>query len=197
MLTRKNYLALLEGRLTPRRLHHSLCVEEAAARLAALHGVNPAQAALAGLLHDICRDAPTHWQREYLRRHGIRLDAAWLAHPQIWHGPCGSLFLRRELGLKDRGVLRAIYYHTVCRRGMSPLEKVLCLADATGADRTYGGVERLRGLARQDLDTALLHCLKGSVARVAAAGRPLVRETWEAYNEYALQTSEQKNGETI
>lgn len=186
-LTRRQYKTILERRLTPKRLRHSLCVEEAACRLAALHGVDWRRAGLAGLLHDICRDDCTRWQWEYLGQSGILLGRDWAAHPQIWHGPCGSVFLRRQLGLRDSEILRAVYYHTTCRAGMSPLEKVLCLADATSADRGFAGVEELRELARQDLDAALLRCLGDSIARVAKSGRPLVRETWLAYNEYATR----------
>lgn len=184
--TRLEFKRILEQKLSPQRLRHSLLVERTAVRLAAMHDVDWYRAGLAGLVHDICKEDSLEWQYSYLRRHGIRLDKEWLSNPQLWHTLSGSLYLRQELGLRDRQILSAVRWHTTGRSGMSPLEKVICLADAVSEDREFEGVEVLRQVALEDLDQAMSLYLAGTVKRVAEKGKPLVRQSWEAYNEYAL-----------
>lgn len=183
--TRRFYLDALSRRLDPARVHHSLAVEKQAIKLAAHHGLDWYRAGLAGLVHDICRCDDTDWMLAYMNRHGVRLDRDWMENPQIWHGPCGSLFLRQMFGLRDKEILWAVKYHTSFRAGMTPLEKVICIADATSEDRTFEGADKLRGLALESLDEAAWVCLGDALARVAKNGWPLVNETYEAYNELA------------
>ncbi len=184
---RDRLLRLLGRLVTPARLAHSLAAERAARALAGTCGCDSERAALAGLLHDICRDASPRWQLQYLRRGGIQPDEAWLCHPPIWHGPCAALYLARELGIRDGDILNAVRWHTTGRAGMSGLERAVYLADATGDDRGYRGAETLRALAAADPDAAMLQSLARTLKKVARSRLPLVRETRMAYNEYSLK----------
>ncbi len=195
-MTRDQQLRLLERLVTPARLAHSLATERAAWALASACGCDRERAALAGLLHDICRDASPHWQRQYMRRGGVLLDTAWLRHPILWHGPCAALYLKRELGIRDTGVLNAVRWHTTGRAGMSGLERAVFLADATGGDRAYNGVDELRALAAADPDAAMLQSLAHTLKKVARSRLPLVSETLMAYNEYSLKLAK-RNGANL
>ena len=53
-------------------------------------------------------------------------------------------------------VFEAIFWHTTAKANMTTLEKILYLADYIEPNRTFDGVERMRALAYQDLDKALL-----------------------------------------
>ena len=75
---------------------------------------------------------------------------------------------------------------------MSRLEKIVYLADLISAERTYKDVGRMRKIAYQDLDKAMLEALKFSITDVVAKGSLLPIHTIEAYNQYTL---EQKNKE--
>ena len=53
----EKYKTLLTERLAPKRYHHSLCVADEAKRLAEKYGADGEKAYLAGLLHDITKNA--------------------------------------------------------------------------------------------------------------------------------------------
>jgi len=185
MLQLNRYRQVLKDKLTPERYQHSLCVRNRAARLAACHQVDWYRAALAGLLHDICHCEPKEAQLKYLKAHGILLDNVLETNPPLWHAMCGSIYLREALQIRDRQVLAAVRYHTTGRAGMSPVEQVVCLADATSSDREYPGARELGELADRSLDEAMFAYLRHTVAEQVGKGQPVVRDAWEAYNYYS------------
>ena len=68
------YKDILKSRLTPKRYHHSLCVAEEAVRLANKYGGDKEKAYLAGLLHDITKNAPPDEHLNIFKRFGIMLN---------------------------------------------------------------------------------------------------------------------------
>ena len=64
---------------------------------------------------------------------------------------------------------------------MSKLEKILYLADGIEPGRDYPGVERLRRLAREDLDKALLFSLEQTIRYVKGRRIKLDKDTLEAH----------------
>ena len=154
------YEAVLKERLTPKRFAHSLNVMERAVELANIHGADPQKAELAGLIHDIGKNTPIKILLQTLEKSDILLSSVDLASPPIWHAPCGFLYARDALGIRDEDVLNAIRYHTTGRAGMSKLEKVVYLADLTSADRDFSDVKKVRKLSEQDLDEAIFYSLQ-------------------------------------
>ena len=167
------YEAILKDRLTPKRFTHSLNVMERAVELANIHGADPRKAELAGLIHDIEKNTPLKILLQTLEKSDILLSSADLASPPIWHAPCGFLYARDALGIRDEDVLNAIRYHTTGRAGMSKLEKVVYLADLTSADRDFSDVKKVRKLSEQDLDGALFYSLQFILGDLTAKGLPL------------------------
>jgi len=184
-IPRGKILKLLDSRLNKDRLAHSLAVEKEAARLAAHHGEDWHKAALTGLLHDLCRCDHPSWQLEYMRESSFALSKEWLANPQLWHGSCAAVFIRRELGIRDREILKAVWFHTTGRPGMSNFEKIIFLADKIEPTRNYDGAPDLRTAAYRSLDEALLLVLRQNLAHLCKNGLPLVKEAYQAYNELA------------
>lgn len=183
----KYYTEVLASRLSPRRLRHSQGVAAYAERLAAKYGVAQDKAKLAGLMHDYARDLP---EQELLARGG---EAGLISHevekkfPVLLHAPVGAWLLRTELGLEDEEILQAISRHTVGAPAMSPLDKIIYLADALEPGRQYPGVEELRRLAEEDLDQGLLKVLEGSILYVLKKRQPLHPATVEARNYLLLK----------
>jgi predicted HD superfamily hydrolase involved in NAD metabolism len=186
----EEYLPILTSMLGEKRLHHSLCVRDRAAELAKIHSADESKATLAGLLHDIYHDRPKVEQLQTLERHGILLDTQVRAHPVLWHAPCAAVYLEEELGIRDEEVLSAVRYHTTGRQGMTLLEKIVFLADATSSERDYPGVEENRSLANRDLNASMLAFLQFELARLVEHGQPIVRDAWEAYNDFSLMATQ-------
>ena len=63
-------------------------------------------------------------------------------------------------------MFNAVYYHTAGRPGMSKLEKIVYLADKIEPGKNYEGIESERKLAYQDLDQAVILCLKTKIAKL-------------------------------
>jgi predicted HD superfamily hydrolase involved in NAD metabolism len=149
-------LDIARSALSAQRLRHSLGVAEVAARLARQHGADPERAQVAGLLHDYARDLGGARLLGLAAAEGLLTEQVeeWL--PDLLHGPVGAWLLRAERGVRDEAVLSAIAKHTLADPVMSPLDKIVYLADMIEPGREYPGREEIAVMASCDLDAALL-----------------------------------------
>lgn len=171
---------MLKKSLSEYRLKHTLSVAETAVWLAKRFGVDPAQAHLAGMLHDCAKgmDAPTLLQ--LIRTGGISADELELSMPALLHAPAGAALAKSQYHVSDQSVLSAIRWHTTGRRNMTPLEKVVYLADMIEPGRAmYPGLEKLRECARENLDEAVHMAAAQSASYVASRGKKLHPRTME------------------
>jgi predicted HD superfamily hydrolase involved in NAD metabolism len=159
-------------RLSAKRYGHTLRVAEAAEDLARAHGLDPARARMAALLHDAARETPSEEFLGLAEDLGLSVGGPERESPKLLHGPVAAELARRELGVKDGEVLDAIREHTTGRPGMGPLSLVLYVADKIEPARDYPSVENLRRLARHDLRAAAAESLRRSIAHNEERGRP-------------------------
>ena len=183
------YEAMIQGLMGEKRYRHSLAVSKQAKSLAKRHGADPEKAALAGLLHDVCKEFPPEKQLEIIEKHGIVLSSDFfcqgkLLFPVVLHQISGPCFLEDQWGITDREVLEAIRWHTTGKPEMSLLEQILYVADVTSQDRTYGDVEDYRALAKKDLEETVLRVLRFTVGDLAKRRMPICPDTIAAYNYY-------------
>ena len=143
-------------RLSSKRFEHSKQVAKTAAELALKWGCDPDQAYLAGLLHDVAREMPLAMQVELLKYEGIDLLPEEEKTSALLHASVSAIVTREDFGIDNPEILEAIVQHTIGGTNMSPLGCILYLADAIEPGRDYRGVEKIRKLAYQDLDQALL-----------------------------------------
>lgn len=183
------YEAMIQGLMGEKRYRHSLAVSKQAKSLAKRHGADPEKAALAGLLHDVCKEFPPEKQLEIIEKHGIVLSSDFFCEgkplfPVVLHQISGPCFLEDQWGITDREVLEAIRWHTTGKPEMSLLEQILYVADVTSQDRTYGDVEDYRALAKKDLEETVLRVLRFTVGDLAKRRMPICPDTIAAYNYY-------------
>lgn len=179
---REEYTQLLRERLSEYRFIHSVNVAAEAVELARLYGGDEEKAELAGLLHDIMKEAPAQEQLEYVKQL-VLPDAVMLASKKVWHAYAGAQYCKNELGICDEEVLNAIRYHTSARAGMSLLEKIIYVADYTGAERDYDDVEIMRSLSRRSLDEAMGYALAYTIRSLVQKRAPIHPDTLNAYND--------------
>lgn len=179
---REEYTALLKSRLSEYRYTHSINVAIEAVELAKLYGADEEKAELAGLLHDIMKEAPKEEQLRYVKMFA-EPDAVMLASKKVWHSHAGAEYCKRELGIEDEDVLNAIRYHTSARVGMSLLEKIVYIADYTGAERDYDDVDVMRELSRRSLEDAMGYALAYTIKTLAKKRAPIHPDTLNAYND--------------
>lgn len=186
---KKDIKRYLKKNLDHDRYVHTLNVRRTARKLAKRHiRFNSAgerrrflrKVSLAALLHDADkgRDPAELWAR--LRRDPKVDHRRIRAFQEIWHAFAAALTARRAFGLADRDLLNALRYHTTGRAGMSPLEKIIYLADYIEPGRRFPGVDRIRREAAKSLDRGCLAAFEHSIAYLQKRGSRISDYTLEA-----------------
>lgn len=181
------YKKILQERLTPKRYHHSLCVADEAVRLAKKYGGDTEKAYLAGLLHDITKNASEEEHLHIFREFDIMLNDIEKNAEKLWHAISGAAYIEHILGINDTEIITAVRYHTTARKNMTQLEKILYLADFTSADRDYDDVDIMRQKLEVSMQAALQYALSYTINDLVSRDKPLHLDTVEAYNENALK----------
>ena len=91
--------------------------------------------------------------------------AARVVHPQPFH-----ILLLPSFGIDDADVINAIGCHVFGRMNMTKLDKILYVADKAEFTRTYEGVDKLRDMAKKDLNGAVLMTMNNSIGHLLARG---------------------------
>ncbi len=188
------YLEDLKTRVSKRRFVHSINVSKTAQRLADIYGVDHNKAKLAGLMHDIAKEMSSEEHLDILKQSPELQKELENISPKLWHGPVGSVYLNQKYGIDDKDILNAIFYHTTGRKNMSLLEKIVFIADHISEERRWPDVVYLRGLAKVDLESAMLAKLSMSMKRCISAHTEINENTFEAYNEIVSKKSKKRFG---
>ena len=154
----------LKKSLGEKKYTHTIQTSQTAIKLAEIYGCDVKKAELAGLLHDCARSLDLEEQMEMLKETDFTTTLAEV--PKILHGPCGALIAKNQYEVDDIDILNAISNHTCGRPGMSLLEKIIFIADATEPGREFDGVNKLRKTAKRDLDLAVLMSLDGTRQKI-------------------------------
>ena len=173
---------ILREKLDDYRLNHSECVSECAADLALKYGADVRKARIAGLMHDVMKNAPAN-------EHLLLMDdisEVEFNNPKVWHQISGECFLRRNGIITDEEILGAVRWHTTGRAGMTLLEKIVYVADFISADRKYEDVDIVRRLAETSLEDAMLYTTRYTVRKLAAGDMLIHPATVECYNDMLL-----------
>lgn len=139
--------------LPEKRYNHVLRVVDMAKKLARVHGINSQKAEIAAYLHDVSKFFTMEemknfvWTYEHLKDYQVG---------ELLHGFAGAIYARNRFRIEDLDILNAIRYHTIGRKGMSDLEKLIYISDAVEEGRDYPGVEEMRQVAYESLDRAIL-----------------------------------------
>jgi len=154
---------------------HIYRVREICQQLAERHGIPQDRADLAMLAHDVARAMPP---KELIRRAsqlGIPIGPVESQVPILLHGPVGAELLRREEGLDDPAIYRAIYWHSTAHPSLDALGKAVFLADKLDPQKItrYPYLPQLHPLALERLDRALLEFLTRELVALASQGQPV------------------------
>ena len=116
-----------------RLLKHTYFVAELCRETARRLGhpdAKPEAAYLAGLAHDLFKDWRQEALRELIGKESIPIDEhSWRLGGGLLHAPAAAHYLSRRLGIRDTGILCAVYYHTTGRAGSNLLERILFCVD--------------------------------------------------------------------
>lgn len=179
--------------LEPKRYEHTLSVAYTAANLAAVHGVDVEKALTAGILHDCAKCLSHRKQIAICEKNHITLsELEKKKNSPLLHAKSGSILAQKVYGITDEDILNAICYHTTGRPQMSPLEKIIYIADYMEPGRKHTkrtGTElsdllAVRKMAFQDLDKTLCRILSDTLQYLSQKGGsvdPMTQKTYEYY----------------
>ena len=162
-----------------KRVPHVIGVEEEAAKLALRWGADPVLARRAGVLHDCTKYLELPEQLELCQTYGVELDELERQAVKLLHAKTGACIARAVFGEPD-AVYQAIFWHTTAKADMTTLEKILYVADYMEPNRDFEGVERLRKLAYEDLDKALLQGVEMTIREMEEKKRVIHPKTIQA-----------------
>ena len=174
--------AILQKRLNEKRYYHSLCVADEAKRLAEKYGGDQDKAYLAGLLHDITKNAPDEEHLQIFKEFGIILNDIEKNAKKLWHAMSGAEYVKNILGINDPEIIDAIRYHTTAKADMSLLAEILYLADFTSKDRDYEDVDVIRAYVDESLCKAFVYALQYSICDLVNNKRAVHIDTINAFN---------------
>lgn len=159
----------IEGRLQkylkPSRYAHTLGVCYTATALAMCHGSDVNKARLAGLLHDCAKSYKNEELIRYAVQHDLPISVWEKNSPHLLHAKVGAHMAQMKFGVEDEEILQAIRFHTTGKPDMSVLEKIIFIADYIEPNRKMlQGLTECRKCAFEDLDMAMYHILKNTLA---------------------------------
>ncbi|WP_449537049.1 bis(5'-nucleosyl)-tetraphosphatase (symmetrical) YqeK [Ferdinandcohnia sp. Marseille-Q9671] len=180
-MEREKALSIVKKQLTEHRYQHTIGVMETAIRLAKRYHVDEKKAEIAAIFHDYAKFRPKDEMKQIIIDQSMPQDL--LTHnTELWHAPVGAFLVKTEVGIEEEDILNAIMYHTSGREQMTLLEKVIFVADYIEPGRQFPGVEEVREVAEQDLNTALIYSLRNTIMFLAKKNQPIYPETLKTYN---------------
>lgn len=188
----------MEKELEPKRYEHTLSVTYTAANLAAVHDVDVEKALVAGMLHDCAKCLSHKKQLALCVKHRVQLsELEEEENSPLIHAKAGSILAKEVYGIKDEDILHAICYHTTGRPQMSPLEKIVYIADymepgrkhikRTASEPSADRLTQIRRMAYRDLDEALFNILGDTLTYLQEKGGKvdsMTQKTYEYYREH-------------
>jgi predicted HD superfamily hydrolase involved in NAD metabolism len=171
-------------KLDPERLKQSLRVEKVALRLGQRWRVDKKKIIVAALLHDCARRFNGQQLLKVARKLGLKIDPVRKYQPKLFHAEISAYLAKKEFGVKSKEVLRAIRFHTTGAPKMTKLEKIIYLADHIEEGRNFPGVKKMRKLAFENLDLAILESTHQMLRYLLRENLPIYPQTIETRNYY-------------
>lgn len=171
--------SFIKERLSAKKFEHSKGVARCAENLADRYKADRHSAYLAGLLHDCAKELPLE-EMTALTSH-LELDEDVKNSKNLLHGPAGAVLAKKHFDITDE-VFDACFYHTFGKEDMSLLTKIIFLADMIEEGRDFPGVEEIRVLASEDIDSAVVLAIDSTLAHLIKKGAKIYPGTVKARN---------------
>ncbi len=177
----------LKSLLDPSRFNHSLRVRAKVLHLSKFHKVNAKKAAIAALLHDCSRYMDRPQMLAFARKIGLKIDNISTLEPKLLHAPISAHIARTKFGINDGQILRAIASHTLGRKNMSMMEKIVYISDHVEEGRSHAWVKDARKLAETDIDKTIVAVSSSMIKYLIDKGLPVHPLSFEVRNHYILK----------
>ncbi|MDY0396743.1 bis(5'-nucleosyl)-tetraphosphatase (symmetrical) YqeK [Virgibacillus halophilus] len=179
----KEAKAAVKPYLTTKRYEHTLRVADTAAELSDRFHASKNKAQFAAVFHDYAKYRSVNEMKRWILQSPELPKDLLYYHPELWHGPVGSILVEREHGIKDREIQSAVRYHTTGKAHMSDLELIVFVADYIEPGRDFPGLDKIREMAEHDLVKTAWMVSSNTIAYLLKKGNPIYPDTFYAYND--------------
>lgn len=181
----------VKRKLKKKRFLHTEGVVKTSVELCKIYGIDTEKAIIAGYLHDYTKYMSKEEIDEIIIKESIQLNEVEKRNYFLLHGYTSAVLARDEFGVKDEEILDAIRYHTFGRKNMTTFDMILYVADAIEPERDYPGVDKLRELAKENLEKAYLQALDNSIKYVVDKGQMIHPGSIDSRNELLIKFMEE------
>ena len=144
----------LKKTMSEKRFQHSLLVAQEAKKLAKKYNYDEQEAYLAGLVHDVAKEFNETQIKQYKDKYAIKNENTKTIHADI-----GSIVAKERYNFTNE-MCQAIKKHTTGASEMTLLDKIILIADKIGRPNLTEEGLKLKKLAYENLDLALLKYLE-------------------------------------
>ncbi|NLY18602.1 MAG: HD domain-containing protein [Clostridiaceae bacterium] len=188
--------AKLKRELSPARFQHSLGVMAESIKLARFYNIDQKKAGIAGLLHDCAKHLNSAEVLALVEEKGLIVDDILINTPSLHHGIAAPIIASEQYGVSDGEILDAIYWHSTGRAGMTPLEKIVFVADYIEPGRKFGNLHEARKAAYEDINRCILMLAELTIMHVLKKGDFLHPDTINARNDALMNVKKGIKGLT-
>lgn len=159
--------------------------------LALHHGVDEDLVDLGIACHDLARALNPDALLEQASHYDLKTNSVERHEPLLLHGAVAAAWLEHEDGITDSCVLSAVRWHTTGKRGMDAIEKAVFLADKLDPQKVarYPYLEKVKKLAKENLDNAILYFIDQNIAYFIRESRAIHPASIDLRNELMLGDS--------
>ncbi|MGM0508012.1 MAG: bis(5'-nucleosyl)-tetraphosphatase (symmetrical) YqeK [Fusobacteriota bacterium] len=182
----RNIKKHLKDILSKKRYNHTIAVAEVAKKMAKIYEVDEKKVEQAALLHDCAKNFSLEKMLRLINRED-ELTPQMKKLPEILHGFAGMIYARNIFRIEDKEILNAIKYHTIGRKNMGLLEKIIYIADVIEPSRKCKNVDKVRKLAYKDLDLAILQEVENKIGFLLSKKRIIHINTIKMRNQILME----------
>ena len=159
--------------------------------LALQHNVDEYLVDLGIACHDLARALNPDALLEQASHYDLKTHPVERHQPFLLHGAVAAAWLEHEDCIADSRVLSAVRWHTTGKTGMGAIEKAVFLADKLDPQKVerYPYLEKVKMLAEENLDSALLYFLDQNIAYFIRESHAIHPASIDLRNELMLGNS--------
>ena len=188
MLSIEEMNLYLKENLLEKRYIHVKGVATMAKKLAELNNVSEEKAEIAALAHDVAKNLSKDKMKEIITENNINISPLEESNSNLWHSIIAPIVAKDKLGIEDEEILDSIRWHTTGKENMSVLAKIIYIADMIEPNRDFNGVEEIRKITYDNLDSGVYHGLTHSIQFLLTKNLLIDENTIKARNYFLLDS---------
>ena len=168
------------------RFNHSIGVADMAIELIRIHNlpIDEEKAKVCAILHDYAKYCSMEEFQAIKEEYNLDVEVI-PEYKKVLHALLGGYIVKKELGIDDIDILKAIETHSTANANMSPLQEIIYLADCVEAGRSGEYFATIRKIARKNYKKAIAIFLRDCIERILSdKSKSLHPYTLNAYEEY-------------